>query len=142
MFLLDTNVVSELRRPSKADPKVLAWAKSVPMIQQYVSAITMLELEQGVLARARSDEAQGTILRAWLDGTVRVRFAGRIVAVDEHVALCCAYLHVPNPKSYRDALIGACAMVHGMTLVTRNIKDFDQMTDISDRAIKLLNPWD
>ena len=142
MFLLDTNVVSELRRPGKADPKALAWAQSVPMIQQYVSAINILELEQGVLARERIDPVQGAILRTWLDDTVRVQLAGRIVSVDEPVALLCAYLHIPNQKSCRDALIGACAMVHGMTLVTRNPKDFNQMGDVSGKAIKLLNPWD
>jgi predicted nucleic acid-binding protein len=141
MFLLDTNVISGLRRPKKADPKLLAWAQSVPVVDQYLSAVTILELEQGVLGCERIDAAQGKMLRAWFDGTVRARFAGRIVSFDEPVALCCAFLHVPNPKSYRDAMIGACAMVAAMTLVTRNTRDFIHMTDAQGKAIKLIDPY-
>jgi predicted nucleic acid-binding protein len=141
MFLLDTNVVSELRRPSKADRNVLAWAESVPLVEQYVSVVTIMEVEQGVLAKERVDAAQGKALREWFDGTVRVHFAGRVVAFDESEALCCASLHVPNTKSYRDAMIGATALVHGMTVVTRNTSDFEAMKDGTGRTIKLFNPW-
>jgi predicted nucleic acid-binding protein len=141
MYLLDTNVVSELRRPSKADGNVLAWAESVPIVEQHLSAVTILEIEQGVLAKTRVDAAQGKVLRQWFDGTVRVHFAGRVIAFDEDEALCCASLHVPNTKSYRDAMIGATALVHGMTVVTRNTDDFRAMKDSSGRTVKLFNPW-
>lgn len=141
MFLLDTNVISDLRRPQRVDPKLLAWAQSMSLMDQYLSAVTIMELEQGVLARERTDPAQGRVLREWLDGTVRSQFAGRIVAFDEPVALCCAFLHVPNPKSYRDAMIGACAMVHAMTLVTHNTRDFIHMVDAQGKAIKLIDPY-
>ena len=135
--LLDTNVVSELRKAKsgKAHPKVTAWAAKVPAGSLYVSAITLLELEIGVLHIERRDPAQGSIIRAWLDGHVLPAFAGRVLAVDAAVALQCARLHVPDRLSERDALIGATAMVHGMTVVTRNVGDFESS------AVPLLNPW-
>ncbi|AEA65578.1 type II toxin-antitoxin system VapC family toxin [Burkholderia gladioli] len=141
MYLLDTCVVSALRRPDKADPSVLTWAKSVSVVQQYISAVTILELEQGVLAQERKDAAQGRVMREWLDGIVRPHFAGRIVPFDEQVALCCAYLHVPNPKSYRDSMIGASGLTRGLTVVTRNTADFIHMVDSRGVPIKLHNPW-
>jgi predicted nucleic acid-binding protein len=141
MYLLDTCVVSELRRPDKANTKVLAWAQSVAVVEQYISAITILELEQGVLAKERTDPSQGQVLRRWLEQSVRVHFAGRIVAFDEQAALCCAALHVPNPKSYRDAMIGACGLIRGITVVTQNTKDFIHMVDKSGARIRLHNPW-
>jgi toxin FitB len=126
MFLLDTNVVSELRKAKggKANKHVTAWAGSVPAATQFISAITILELEIGTLQIARRDAAQGAILRVWLDQHVLPAFAGRILAVDTVVAQRCAKLHVPDPRSDRDALIAATALVHGMTVVTRNTSDF------------------
>ena len=135
MFILDTNVVSELRRPHKADPRVTAWAAANPLASFFLSSITVLELELGVLAMERRDTAQGAILRAWLDGLVLPRFAGRILPVDTAVAQCCARLLVPDPRAERDALIAATAMVHGMTVVTRNTLDF------APTDVRILNPW-
>lgn len=135
MFILDTNVVSELRRPRKADPRVTAWASAHPVASFFLSSITVLELELGVLTMERRDTAQGAVLRAWLDELVLPRFAGRIFAVDTAVALCCARLHVPDPRAERDALIAATAMVHGMTVVTRNTLDF------APTGVRILNPW-
>jgi toxin FitB len=135
MFVLDTNVVSELRRPEKADPNVLAWASNVSLSDIFISAISVLELELGVLLVERRDEAQGTILRAWIDGQILPRFEGRILPVDAAVAQRCARLHVPDPRSERDALIAATALVHAMTVVTRNAADF------SPTGVKILNPW-
>jgi predicted nucleic acid-binding protein len=140
MFLLDTNVVSELRHPSRADRNVLAWAESVALVEQYVSAVTIMEVEQGVLAKERVNATKGKVLREWFDG-IRVHFAGRVVAFGEREALFCANLHVPSTKSYRDAMIGATALVQGMTVVTRNTSDFAAMKDGTGRTIKLLNPW-
>ena len=137
MFVLDTNVVSELRRAKagKADKNVTAWAASVSPGGLFLSAITILELETGALLVERRDPAQGAILRAWLDGHVLPAFAGRVLAIDTAVAQRCARLHVPDPRADRDALIAATALVHGMTVVTRNVADFELT------GVALLNPW-
>lgn len=137
MFILDTNVVSELRKAKtgKADRNVLAWASHVSSGGLFLSAITVLELEAGVLLKERSDEAQGSLLRAWLDDHVLPAFQGRVLAVDTAVALRCAKLHIPDRRSERDALIAATAMVHGMTVVTRNVADF------MSTGVAMINPW-
>jgi predicted nucleic acid-binding protein len=135
MFLLDTNVVSELRRPDKADRHVLAWAARLPVATFFLSAVTVLELELGALRVARRDAAQGSILRAWIDAHVLPQFDGRILPVDTAVAQQCARLHVPDPRSDRDALIAATAQVHGMTVTTRNVSDFEPM------GVAVFNPW-
>src|SRR5581483_3805870 len=135
MFILDTNVVSELRLPKKSNPKVLAWASSQPVAAQFVSVITVLELELGVLQKERKDSAQGAILRAWLAAQVLPQFAGRVLPLDQTVALRCAQLHVPDHCAERDAIIAATALVHGMTVVTRNTADFAAM------GVKFFNPW-
>ncbi len=137
MFILDTNVVSELRKvgDGRADVNVAAWAAALPAQSLYLSAITLLELEMGVLAMERKDDAQGRLLRKWLDGHVVPFFSGRILPVDEEVAIRCAKLHVPDRKSYRDSLITATALVVGMTIATRDEKDFRAS------GAKLVNPW-
>ena len=136
-FLLDTNVVSELRKAKagKADPTVVAWATSVPYGSLFLSVITILELEAGVLSVERRDPTQGGILRTWLDAHVLPAFQGRVLPIDIAVALRFAGLHVPNPRAERDALIAATALVHGMTVVTRNTVDF------TPTSVHTLNPW-
>lgn len=138
MHLLDTNVISELRRARspKANRNVLAWANSVTDADLFLSVITVSELEMGVLSMERRDPAQGALLRSWLDDHVLTTFAGRILPVDIPIARCCAKLHVPDPRSDRDALIAATALVHGMTVVTRNIADF------AATGAVVMNPWD
>ena len=138
MFVLDTNVVSELRkiRLGKANPHVEQWADSVDAGSLHVSAITILELEIGILQIERKDPRQSTVLRTWLDTLVLPEFNGRIFPVDTTVAQRCARLHVPDPHAERDALIAATALVHGMTVVTRNVADFEAT------GVPLLNPWD
>jgi toxin FitB len=136
MFILDTNVVSELRKAKagKADANVTAWAARIPPSAFFVSAITILELELGVLLTERRDAAQGAILRNWLDGHVLAAFENRILPVNLAVARNCARLHVPNCAE-RDALIAATALTHAMTVVTRNVKDFEAT------EVPILNPW-
>ena len=136
MFLLDTNVLSELRRRERTHPKVAAWADSVQAADLFLSAITILEIEAGTLMLARRDVAQGAVLRAWIDDKVLPAFAGRVLAIDTAVAQRCARLHVPDPRAERDALIAATALVHRMCVVTRNVSDFQPM------GVELLNPWD
>ena len=138
MYLLDTNVVSELRKAKagKADANVTAWAGRVPFGSLFISTITLLELEMGVLQIERRDATQGAILRAWLDRQVLPAFHDRILPIDVVVARSCASLHVPDPRAERDALIAATALVHGMTVVTRNVGDFEPT------GVSLLNPWD
>lgn len=137
MFLLDTNVVSELRkaRTGRANAGVVAWADGVEAGRLFLSAISVLELEQGVLLVERRDGAQGALLRQWLDGQVMPAFEGRILPVDAAVARLCAGLHVPDPRAERDALIAATALLHGMTIVTRNLGDFEPT------GARLLDPW-
>ncbi len=135
MFVLDTNVVSELRKP-RADANVKRWAQSIPASQFFVSAITLLEIERGALLVARKDAAQGEMLRAWIDKQILPRFETRILPVDTAVALRCARLHIPDPRSERDALIAATALVHAMSIATRDVRDFANM------GVAIVNPWD
>jgi predicted nucleic acid-binding protein len=135
MFPLDTNVISELRRPERADNNVVAWASTIPAARFFLSAISILEIELGTLQIARKDAVQGAVLRAWIDEQILPRFEGRILAVDTAVAQRCARLHVPDPRAERDALIAATAMVHGLTVVTRNVAGFEPV------GVALLNPW-
>jgi toxin FitB len=137
MFVLDTNVVSELRkvRSGKADTNVTAWAQSVDAADLFVSAITIMELELGVLSMERKDATQGAILRSWLEQQVLPEFSGRTLPVDTAVAQRCARLHVPDKRGERDALIAATALVHGMTVVTRNVDD------LKPTGVAILNPW-
>lgn len=137
MFVLDTNVVSELRkaRSGRADANVTAWAAQVPAASLFVSAITILELEIGVRMVERRDAKGGAILRTWMDGRVMTAFADRVLPVDTAVALACASLHVPDRRAERDAMIAATALVHGMAVVTRNVADFDPL------GVSVLNPW-
>jgi toxin FitB len=138
MYVLDTNVVSELRKAhdGKADRHVTAWAAGVPASSLFLSALSILELELGVLRIERRDAAQGMVLRAWLDERVLPAFADRVLAIDTEVARRCAGLHVPDPHGERDALIAATALVHGMSVVTRNVADFGRT------GVRVINPWD
>jgi hypothetical protein len=142
MYLLDTDVAFELRKAfgahssrPKIDMQVKTWIGSVPDSSLYLSVITVLELEIGCMLLERRDPAQGNVLRSWIENYALPAFAGRILAVDLPVAQRCAALHVPNLRSERDALIAATALVHNMTVVTRNTVDFEST------GVALLNPW-
>ncbi len=137
MFVLDTNVVSELRKANygKADAAVVRWTDTVDTAAQFLSVVTVMELETGVLRIERRDPAQGSRLRTWLRSQVLPSFEGRILSIDIAVAQRCAQLHVPDRRPDRDALIAATALVHGMTVVTRNTADFEAT------GAPLLNPW-
>jgi toxin FitB len=135
MYLLDTNVVSELRRPERADSNVRAWASNTPAELYALSVVTVLELERGTLLIERRDIKQGAVLRRWLELEILAPLAERILPINSPIASRCAALHVPDPRPERDALIAATALVHGLTIVTRNVADFEPM------GVKLFNPW-
>jgi len=136
-YLLDTNVISELRKvgDARADANVMAWIGTQDATRFFISAITILELERGVLGIVRRDRVQGARLRAWLDGHVRPAFADRILAVDDKVASRCAQLHVPDRRNEADALIAATALVHDLGVVTRNVADFE------GTGVAIIDPW-
>lgn len=137
MFLIDTNVISESRkvRSGRAAPEVVAWLKATDPSTTFISAMSLFELELGVVRVERRDAQQGKQLRHWLDETVKPGFADRVLAMDAEVAVACAALHVPDPASERDGWIAATALVNGLTVVTRNVADFEAA------GVRLLNPW-
>ena len=137
MYLLDTNVISELRKvkSGKVDKNVQEWSIHIDPQLMYVSSITIHELELGILLAERTDQVKGNILRKWMNNHILPAFENRILSVDKNVVLVSAKYHVPDPKPYRDTLIAATAVVHNMTVVTRNTDDFRL------DKVKLLNPW-
>ncbi len=137
MFLLDTNVISELRKfgDGRADANVVAWTSGEDATTFYISALTLMELEIGILRVERRDARQGEMLRTWMDRHVLPEFNERTLPVDAAVALKCARLHVPDPRAERDALIAATAMVHGMKVVTGNVTDFEPT------GVEVIDPW-
>jgi predicted nucleic acid-binding protein len=138
MFLLDTNVVSEMRKiaDGKAAPGVAAWAGQYDASELWISVITLMELEIGIRLKERKDAMQGALLREWMEQRVLPEFKERALPIDARVALRCAALHVPNPHGERDALIAATALTHNMTVVTRNVSDF------ASTKVPIINPWD
>lgn len=135
MYLLDTNVVSELRRGRRADPQVAAWAAAMQGASTFLSVVTIFEIERGILLIERRDPGQAGSLRRWFETRVLADFEGRILPIDAAVARRCAALHVPDPLPDRDALIAATALVHGMIVATRDVDDFVRT------GVPLLNPW-
>ena len=137
IFLLDTNVISELRNAGdgRADANVTAWVAAQDATAFLISAITILELERGVLSVQRRDPKQGGRLRTWPDDHVRPQFAGRILPIDDAIAIRCAQLHIPDRRNEADALIAATALVHNLSVMTRNVKDFQET------GVVVIDPW-
>ena len=143
MYLFDTNVASALRFLDRQPPALRAWASRVPFEDCYLSVISRMEIEVGALRLERRDPASAVRLRQWIERELEPTFAGRILPVDERVALVCAPFHVPHPGPHpgpdpgpeRDALIGATAIVHDLTMVTRNTRDFARC------PVRLVDPW-
>jgi toxin FitB len=136
MFLVDTNVVSEMRKAERGNPGVVSWATGTHPRLMFISVISLYELEIGVLRAERSDQKKGAMLRAWLEAGPKPTFANRILDVDLEVSVLAAGLHVPDPAPLRDSLIGATAIAHGLTVVTRDVRDFNRFPDL-----EVLNPW-
>ncbi len=137
MFVVDTNIVSELRKAAsgRAKPGVTEWASRTTAAMMFVSVITVHELEHGVLLAEQNDPTKGRVLRSWLDGSVLPAFEDRVLTINADIARHAAAFHVPDPAPFRDALIAATARYHEMTVVTRNTKDFDR------RGLTVVNPW-
>lgn len=135
-YLLDTNVVSELRKsPARIDQRVAEWASGADVEQMFISAITVFEIELGIRQVERRDAAQAAVLWRWFDRAVLDGFGARVLAVDREAARLAARLHVPDPRPERDAFIAATAMAHGLTVVTRNVVDF------APTGAAVLDPW-
>ena len=136
MYLLDTNVVSEMRRISAGhgNARVALWLSQVEDAVLFLSAITVFELELGCLLLERRDPAQGAVLRRWLRSLLG-RYEDRVIAVDSVVAIRAASLHVPDPRDSHDALIAATALTHRHAVVTRNVRDF------SNAGLEVIDPW-
>ncbi len=133
-YLLDTNVVSALRVRGR-HPSVEAWAASIPVADQFVSATTVAEIERGVIVKERSDPAQGAVLRQWFDERVLPAFADRVLPFDLPAARILAAYRVPDQAPLDDALIAAIADARQMTVVTRNTKHFEPL------GVRCVNPW-
>lgn len=134
-FLVDTNVISELQKGERAHPGVRAWMRSRPISDLFLSVVTLSEIETGILLLARKDARQAEGLRLWFDTRVRRQFAGRIIGIDETIALRCAPMHVPNKRPYADSLIAATAQVHDLVVATRNTRHFEPL------GVRLVDPW-
>ncbi|SDU68835.1 type II toxin-antitoxin system VapC family toxin [Jiangella alkaliphila] len=133
-YVLDTNVVSALRVRGR-HRSVEAWAASVPVADQFVTATTVAEIERGVVAKERSDPAQGEILRRWFDEQVLPTFADRVLPFDLAAARVLATYRVPEHAPFDDALIAAIALACEMTVATRNTKHFEPL------GVGCLNPF-
>ncbi len=133
-YLLDTNVVSALRVRGR-EPQVQAWAAPIPVADQFVTALTIAEIERGVVAKERTDPAQGAVLRQWLEEHVLPAFSGRVLPFDLPAARILATYPVPDQAPLDDALIAAIAQSNGMTIATRNTRHFEPL------GVSLVNPW-
>ncbi|MHA7987806.1 PIN domain-containing protein [Rathayibacter sp. CAU 1779] len=131
-YLLDTNILSEARRGTE---KAQLWLEDQDRDDLAISVLTLAELDIGVRRKERSDPRQGVALRLWLDEAVIPAFENRVLSVDERVAIEFARMQVPDPVPMVDALIAASAIVHSLTLVTRNTKDMQRT------GVQLLDPW-
>ena len=137
MYLLDTNIISEFRKlhQNTCSEQFKAWVNTVDLNFCYLSVLTIYEIEQGILRKERTDQVQGKILRTWFEQKIQPEFHQRILEINHHIALKTAQLHVPNPASLTDSFIGATALEHNYTIITRNTKDFQSF------GVKLFNPF-
>ncbi len=137
MYLLDSNVISEVRKIKigKANKGVVDWLSDKPFGQLYTCEIVIMELMRGIQLKRCKDPVQAQYLQDWFDNFVMPSFSGRILTINTKVSLICATFHVPNPRPENDTWIAAISKLYDLTLVTRNIKDFQGL------PIKLLNPF-
>jgi predicted nucleic acid-binding protein len=135
-YLIDTNIASELRKAHRAHPLVSSWSSHLAQTDMFLSIMTIMEIEAGHLRLASKDPVRAKLFREWLHLQIIPDYEGRILTADLEVALQLAALHVPTKRSERDAILAATALVHGLVVVTRNVKDF------TGTGVKLLNPFE
>ena len=135
-WLIDTNIVSELRKGQRAHPAVLAWRRKIRTSETCLSVITLMELALGIALKTRKDEPAGLALRGWYEHKLKPSFAGRILPVGEAIAEHGARLQVERSRPGNDVLIAATAVVHDLTLITRNVRDFTGIAEL-----QLVDPW-
>jgi len=137
VYLIDTNVISELRKKANANPGVTRFFQQVAANTEpiFISSITVGELRRGIqLIRYRGDTAQASILEAWLT-SVLDRFAGNILAFGADAAQVWGRLRVPDPGHELDKQIAAIALVNNLTVITRNTTDF------AGTGVSVINPF-
>ena len=137
MYLLDTNIVSELRKmeSGKADVNVVAWFQQVNLTDAYLSVITLFEIKLGILQLKRKDIQQAKLLQSWFEQKFLPNFENRILPLDTKVMMTCAEFHIPDKKPLNDSYIAATAKAHRFKIVTRNVKDFKGC------GVEVLNPF-
>ena len=133
-FLLDTNVISEIRKGERADSNVTRWVVRTPVEEIGTSVIVLAEIRRGIELKRRRDPEQAKSLDRWF-AQMRARLGDRILPVDEPIADAWALLGIPDPLPLIDGLLAATAKVHGMTLVTRNV------ADLRRTGVTLLDPF-
>lgn len=138
MYLLDTNIISELKKldSGKIHPQVQRWAYSINLMQTKISVVSITEIRTGILSLARKDQAQAASLDNWFTNRLLPAYRTRTLSVDTEVALICAQLHIPTKRPINDAYIAATAIAHNLTLVTRNVRDFQGL------PLMLENPFE
>jgi PIN family toxin-antitoxin system, toxin component len=138
MYLLDTNIISELKKldSGKIHPQVQRWAYSINLMQTKISVVSITEIRTGILSLARKDQAQAASLDNWFTNRLLPAYRTRTLSVDTEVALICAQLHIPAKRPINDAYIAATAIAHNLTLVTRNVRDFQGL------PLMLENPFE
>ncbi len=134
-YLLDTNVVSELRKADRSDPHVSAWYSSVTSAQKFLSVLTVGEIRRGIESIRRRDTLSAQALEVWL-AKLMAKHSGRVLPVNETIAELWGRLNVPDPLPVIDGLLAATAMVHGLTLVTRNVDD------VKRTGVPYINPFE
>lgn len=136
MFLLDSNVVSELRSAKRCDPRVRAWEQGTPLKACWISVVTLLEIRRGICEVERKDAVFAGILERWLEDRVKPAFDGRVFSVTPKVAERTGRNAAIRTRGLADCLIAAAALEHRLTLVTRNVADFDDL-----EGLEIVNPW-
>lgn len=133
-FLLDTNVISEIRKRERAHPNVAKWVAQTPVKEIGTSVVVLAEIRRGIELKRRYDPDQADRFDQWFS-QMRTRLGDRVLPIDEPVAEAWALLSVPDPLPLIDGLMAATAKVHDLTLVTRNI------ADVARTGVAILDPF-
>jgi predicted nucleic acid-binding protein len=133
-FLLDTNVISEIRKLERPDPNVAKWVAQTPVKEIGTSVLVLAEIRRGIELKRRRDAEQAAALDRWF-AQMRTRLGDRVLPIDEPIAEAWALLSVPDRLPLIDGLLAATAKVHGLMLVTRNT------ADVARTGVAILDPF-